>query len=152
MHLRLLILRTTQPWMLWWAVGLHFIWGWALLVRPTAGNLTVFVGLNRLVTDVGISSTILGLFLIVASLLAAAGLLLEGKIPRLALVSLLPQYALLLIALLSDLEVVVTAKNPATGQYVDRVLIISIIGPLMWAAILHTFAILERFVLRWSRS
>lgn len=139
----------SDPYILWYATGLHTIWGIAILVDPSMARLVTFVGLNRLAT---LGTTALGLVLFSTAVLAALALVYESHIGRrAALACVLPQYALILLSLVTDIEIFVTAENPITGQPVSRVVIGALLGPVVWASILHTMGVLERYVIQWRR-
>lgn len=141
-------IRFGYPWMILWAIGVHILWAVALLIRPSIVNLVILVGLNRF-TDSGLSPSALAVILILAASSALIGLSLEDKVkPRTCLLMLMSQYFLMIAAMLSDMEVIINSRNPMTGTHIDRVLLITLLGPMVLAAFLHTASILERFVFR----
>jgi hypothetical protein len=143
----IVIKAPTHPYILWYATGLHTIWGIAILVDPMMARLVTFVGLNRLSS---LGTTGLGLVLLSTAILAALALVYESRMNRTAaLACVMPQYALILLSLVTDIEIFVTAENPITGQPVDRIIIVALLGPVVWASILHTLGVLERYVLPW---
>lgn len=140
-----------RPWMLWYAVGLHTIWAIALLGNSDVERLVVLAGLNK-ISNVGIDPTSMAIILLLISISAAYGLHVETKLdPRIVFCLIVWQYLVLLIAVFSDLEILITGKNPANGEPVDRFIILALLGPVMWAGLLHSCAIIERFLLRWRR-
>lgn len=139
-----------QPWMIWWAIAVHTSWGIALLKEPALSRLGILVGIDRYV-DAGVPARVLGSILLVAAVMAATGLILDGhhklaKGPSLLMLA--PQYLILISALTTDLQTVFSASFH--GQPVGRTIVIVILGPVIAAALLHSVAIWERYS-RWSR-
>ncbi len=142
------LLRFGYPWMIVWAIGVHVMWGVALWTNKQAASLVLLVGLNHFIDDAHISARILGSALVIAALLAIVGIAIEGIAkPRTILAFLLPQYGLMIVALLSDAWIMCHGLKSAQGVEINRVLLMTILGPMMLAAALHTLSIIERFVL-----
>lgn len=142
------IVRFGYPWMIVWAIGVHLMWGIGLWVNDQVATLVLLVGLNHFIDEAHISPHLLGSLIALAALLAIIGLFLEGSAsPRTVLALLLPQYGLMIVALLSDSIILVHGLKTSAGVPIDRVLLFTILGPMMFAALLHTASIIERFVL-----
>lgn len=137
----------TRPYIIWWAILLHVVWGVSILFRPSIITLGILVGINRL-TDVGLSSMQVGSVLLIAALLALIALILDHRIPRHISISLLaPQYFILVLAFISDIEVLYYGE--VRNQSVDRIVLFTVLFPVMIGAVLHTLAIYERYT-RWT--
>lgn len=140
-------IRFGYPWMVVWGICVHLMWGMSLWFNAQVGKLTILVGLQRL-QGIGLNDQELGGVLIAVALLALWAIINEETFrPRALLAMLLPQYGLLVMALLSDAQVIIESKNPNTGAYISPVLLVTILGPVMIAALLHTLSIIERFVI-----
>ena len=134
-----------RPWIIWWAIALHLAWGFALIANSSVFPLAIFVGLHW-VRPLGIGAVTVGVLLITAALAAASGLLLDTRISRRSgLLLLMPQYAILLAAFVSDTQTVVTGF--VDGREIDRVILFVVLWPVMIAAVLHSLAIVERHAL-----
>lgn len=132
------------------SVGLHLTLAICVLIRPENSELLILSGLDRLIEGTGSSSGAFAVSLIVLSLFALVGVALENRIDmRLCTVLVLPQYAIMLLALFTSISVVIDGENPNTGQPVDRSLAITALAPVSWVAIGHTVAFWERYVSRW---
>lgn len=146
-------LRSDPPFMLWWIVGVHLAWAFGLAFEPAVLTRAIaLVGLDWLV-EWGMSSIQIAGILATFALLAAAGLLLErwarDHLPaRWALgfmaATLLPQYFLVLIAFTSDVNLLLNPPAGASGQPVASWILITVLFPVVWGALLHTAAILLR--------
>ena len=138
---------SSPPWIIWWAIAMHLAWGFAIAVDASVLPVAILVGLHWLVA-LHIGGVALGILLIVAALLAAGSLLLGHRLSnRLSLALLLPQYALLVAAVIADIQSIASGK--VDGNPVDRLLLFTALWPVMIAAVLHSFAIFERHV-RWT--
>jgi hypothetical protein len=146
-------LRYDPPFMLWWIVGVHLAWAGGLIFEPTVLTKAIaLVGLDWLV-EWGLSSTAIAAVLGSCALLAAAGLVLEKWTrdhlrPRAGLAfmagTLLPQYFLVLIAFTSDVWLLLNPPAGQSGQPVASWILITVLFPVVWGALLHTAAILLR--------
>lgn len=141
-------LRAPFPYVIWWAIFVHMAWGIALVYDSTITPLVVLVGLHW-VSLLGIDSVELGYVLIVAAIMATVGILAENRLPnRICFLLLLPQYALLVAAFVSDTQTIVVGEITNTSGVVinvDRLVLFTVLCPVMIAAVLHSFAIIERF-------
>lgn len=143
----LIVNRRLTPWMLWWAVGLHLVWAFVLVAFPETATLAVIVGLHPFL-ELGLTPDLVGIALFVAAALAGLGLVLETRIGLQATLAFLaPQYLILVIAFVSDVYLFVAGEYQ--GRRIDRETILVILWPLAWGALLHTLAILDRYLLRW---
>lgn len=134
--------KSRAAYIIWWAIGVHLAWGVALIVDPAVGPAAILVGLHWVIA-LGISGQLLGMFLIVAALLAAVSLLYTSRLSNIeALVMLLPQYALLVAAFVSDAQSI--ANGILLDKPIDRLLLFTALFPVMLAALLHSAAIIER--------
>lgn len=146
-------LRQDPPFMLWWIVGVHAAWAGGLLFEPDVLTRAIaLVGLDWLV-EWGLSSNMIAGILGGFALLAASGLVLErwareNLAPRRALgfmaATLLPQYFLVLIAFSSDVWLLFDPPAGQSGQPIASWILITILFPVVWGALLHTAAILLR--------
>lgn len=133
-----------SPWMLWYAVGLHYFWASALAFNgKEAEGAVILVGIKWL-SDIGFGPYTLAALLSFASTLALVGLLSERKMrPEHSFLLVLPQFLLMISASLSDSLAVI--NGGIEGRSIDRLLLVAALGPLIWAGILHTVAILDRY-------
>ena len=139
-------MRPHQPWILWWATGVHIILGIALLLHPEAGRLAVLLGLREVIGGIGTSA--MGLILIAVSVWTMFGILREAILPRRWIIAhLFPQYVLVIISLLTNVFILVD------GEYMGRPFNFwaGLVGlwPALLGSLLHTFAVLERYFIRW---
>lgn len=138
-----------RPYIIIWAIAVHIAWGVALLVDPAAAPAVILIGLHWMISY-GVDGPGLGVALLLAAGLALLGLLLGRRLSNLkALALLMPQFALLVAALISDSQSVFTGVLP-DGREVDRVLLFTALWPTMIAAVLHSVAIVERHS-AWTR-
>ncbi len=132
-----------SPFMLWWAVGVHYIWALALFHDSKITNLVILIG-TKWLTDWGLSAYLLAGLLASASSLAVIGLAAEKRInPVASFILVLPQFLLMIAGSLSDSEGVISGRINA--NHYDRFLLLALLGPLIWAGILHTASILDRY-------
>lgn len=147
-------LRYDPPFMLWWIVGVHFCWAVGLMYEPeTLTRAIALVGLEWLF-QAGLSYTFVSVTLGLFATLAAFGLLTERWVaqhwkPRKAMVFLavtvLPQYFLVLVALSSDVSILLDPDyRGSTGAPIGSWVLIAILCPVVWGAFLHTASILLR--------
>jgi hypothetical protein len=146
-------LRYDPPFMLWWIVGVHLAWAGGLIFEPDVLTRAIaLVGLDWLV-EWGLSSAMIAVVLGSCAILAGAGLVLEKWSrdhlrPRAAMAfmaaALLPQYFLVLIAFTSDLALLFEHKAGSNGQPIASWILITVLFPVVWGALLHTAAILLR--------
>lgn len=147
-------LRYEPPFMLWWIVGVHMAWAFGLLFEPvTLSSAIALVGLDWLVSS-GMTSEAIAFVLGSFAVLAAWGLIMEKWAinhlqPKVALaflaICLLPQYFLVVIAFTSDLSILLDPNyRSATGAPVASWILITILFPVVWGALLHTASILLR--------
>lgn len=130
------------PWIIWWAVGLHTVWGSALLLGgQSITRLIALVGLQEY-EALGIPPELLGVILIICSFMAVCSLVRDTLSNRVAFLLLLPQYSVLVLAFLSDAWAIATGQ--VSGQTVDRILLLVLLWPVLFAGVLHTLAIIER--------
>jgi hypothetical protein len=135
------------PWVIVFAIALHYLWGVALIVQPSVSEIAIFAGLDRFIS-LGISAQALGIILVIAASLATRGLLMPPNRKSLAL--LMPQYLLMVGALLSDTEALITGHVLGREAAVDRVVLATVLGPIIIAALCHSLAIIERHAFRWK--
>lgn len=130
--------------MLYYAVGVHLFWSLALFADPNGAlNAVVLVGTKWLV-DLGFGAYDLAILLTLASTFALIGLLGEKSMtPRNSFLLALPQFLLMIAASLSDTITIVAGEY--NGREINRFLLLAALGPLVWAGILHTIAILDRY-------
>lgn len=133
-----------SPWMLYYAVGVHYFWASALAFNgKEAEGAVVLVGIKWL-SDLGLSAGGLAALLAVASTLAVMGLLFERRLrPEQSFLLVLPQFLLMIAAALSDFSTIVGGRY--NGREIDRLLLLAALGPLVWAGVLHSIAILDRY-------
>lgn len=139
--------RFGYPWMIVWVCAVHLTIGLGLILRPQTESLLVISGLNRFIDFPFVDRYVLAAVLIIGAVLALIGVALEGVIkPKQCLALLIGQYGLVVAAMLSDLFVLQSAHNPATGAPYDRIVILVVICYGLYAGIFHTLSIVERFV------
>lgn len=137
-----------RPYIIWWAIAVHIAWGIALLVDPYVAPVAILVGLHWVI-DFGIEGATLGVALLIAATLAMVSLLAAKRLSNgVAFLLLMPQYALLVAAFVSDLQSVVSGQ--VAGRDIDRPLLFTALWPMVVAALLHSVAIVERHLL-WTR-
>jgi len=127
------------PWILWYAVVLHSIWGMLFLYDARAGWATAPHGILRLC---GGNAHVSGLVLLVCSLCAVYGILGYPWRPRLALLALLPQQILMLLTGFSVVKAIVWSQF-ADGVVRPWVFILADQSAGLLAALAHTGAILS---------
>lgn len=129
--------------MIYWAILVHVAFGIALLINPGVSAAVILVGLHWLVR-LGVEGPTLGIALLLAAGVALVSLVLDRRLSnRTALLLLMPQFALLVAAFISDVQSVVTGVLP-DGRKVDELVLFVALCPMMFAALLHSFAIVER--------
>ena len=134
------------------SVAFHVTIGACLLYRAANAELLVLSGLDGVSNFFGFNHATLGLFLILLGVLALAGVLLESRVDvRVATVLVIPQYSLMLWALMADLILIYNSVNPSTGASLNRSLVITVSAAVMCIAVGHTVAFIDRYVLRWLR-
>lgn len=153
-----ILVKEHQPWILYLIIAVHYVWAISIHQNSMVSALFILVGLDFL-ARLGIDGDALSTFLFTISTLALIGLLFEDNLGRWkSLLLLTPQYTVLFFAFLSDMNVLLTANvhcriESATCingiQHVDRWIIAAVLGMFMTAALLHTAAILERYIFRW---
>jgi hypothetical protein len=138
----------TRPYIIWWAIIVHVAWGIALISDPSIAPVAILVGLHWIL-GLGVQAPMLGGILIGAALLAMWSLVADTRLANhVSLLLLLPQYALLVAAFISDAQSV--GSGVVDGNDVDRLLLLVVLCPVMIAAVLHSVAIIERH-LRWTQ-
>lgn len=141
--------RRPFPHIIWLAIIVHVAWGVALLVDPSIAPVVILVGLHW-VMGLGVNAQVLGVLLLAAAALAAFGLIEEHRLSnRTELLMLMPQYALLLAALFSDVQTIWTGY--VGDREIDRLLLFTVLVAVMAMAVLHSAAIVERHLL-WTRT
>jgi hypothetical protein len=121
---------------------MHMVWGIALLIEPSIIQLVVLVGLHWIV-QIGVSAQIVGAMLVTAAILALFSLWADRALPKdLSLALLMPQYALLIAAFISDTQSIITGT--VGTQDVDRLTLFTVLWPVMIACVFHSMAIIER--------
>lgn len=137
-----------RPYIIIWAIAVHIAWGIALLVDPYVAPVAILVGLHWVI-DLGVEGSALGVALLFAAVLALISLLADKRLSnRVSFLLLMPQYALLVAAFISDLQSVV--EGQVAGRNIDRPLLFTALWPMVVAALLHSVAIVERHLL-WTR-
>lgn len=146
-------LRSEPPFMLWWIVGVHMAWALGLVFEPITLSAIALVGLDWLV-EYGLGADFIALILASFAILAAIGLLFEKWMrenlkPRVAMAvlatCLVPQYFLVIIAFTSDISILLDSDYRSTaGSPIASWVLITILFPVVWGAMLHTAAILLR--------
>lgn len=138
-----LVGRKPTPYIIVWAIAVHLVWGIALLTDPGVVSAIILVGLHWLIA-LGVDGPQLGLALIIAAGAAVVSLALGTRLSNLvSFLLLMPQYAILVAAFVSDAQSIVTG-SVSPGRDVDRLLLFTALWPTMAAAALHSAAIIER--------
>lgn len=140
--------------MLWWIIGVHYIWSIGLWQQPSIlTKLVALIGLDWVV-QLGLSANVMAIFLFTISTMAALGLVIEPNLRRrisrsrgliLMSICLIPQYLVVLIAFGSDLNTILSSSFH--GMHVERWVLLCALWPVAWGAILHTGAILEHYAI-----
>lgn len=139
-----------RPWIIYWAIVVHVAWGLALLFDPDVTPAVILVGLHWIIS-LGVDGPWLGTALLIAAGVALASLTADGRLPNwAAFLLLMPQFAILVAAFISDSQSVFSGVLP-DGRNVDRLLLFIALVPTMAAAVLHSIAIIERHS-HWTRS
>lgn len=140
-----------QPPMIWYAITLHWLYGGGLILAPRSQTLAILGGFQQFIDPLGTTGT--GILLITVATIAAIGLLIDGFFGimsrLLLLTSLLPQYMILLFALVTGLYKIafgleVFSQTQGTNIKVDDALVIIGLGPICLAALWHSVAIIIR--------
>lgn len=132
-----------RPYIIVWAIAVHIVWGFALLVDPTATPAVILIGLHW-VTALGVGGPLLGLLLLAVAVLALVSLIAGERLSNLISLGLLmPQFSLLVAAFFSDAQSSFTGVLP-DGRQVDQIVLFTALWPTMVAAVLHSIAIVER--------
>lgn len=137
-----------QPWMIWFAISLHLVYGSALIIWPaTTTALAILGGFDHLIAAFGATAT--GCILFGFASIAAIGVSFEqrlGKAP--AILLLMPQYSLLLYAFTASIVTITQGMevHSRSGGIVEvmRELIFIGVAPICLTAVWHTAAILAR--------
>lgn len=136
------LVRKSTPYIIWWAIAVHFAWGIALLLDPAVTPVVILVGLHWIIAF-GIDGPTLGLLLLIAAAPATISLVAGMRLSNLvSFLLLMPQYALLVAAFVSDAQSITTGL--VAGREVDRLVLFIALWPTMIAAALHSLAIVER--------
>jgi hypothetical protein len=133
-----------QPWMIWYAITLHFLYGSLLLIDEQNSSLALLGGFQHMLEPFGRVAT--GLTLIVAAALAVLGLAIEQhhKPKAIVLGCLFPQYAIMLTAMFSSVELFFEGIKTAQGQDISLTIVLFAVGPIALTAFWHSAAILEK--------
>lgn len=135
------------------SIGFHLTVAITLLINVRNKDLLLFSGLDKFSEFLGLNAYTLAASLIILASLAAAGILLERRINiKVCTALVLPQYSLMLWSLVSDIIVIFDSKNPATNARLDPSTILAVLAAVMWISIGHTYAFIERYIVRWLRS
>ena len=124
-----------QPWLLWYAVVLHTIWGMCFLINTSAfGATPVHVYKND-------PRMLIGLMFLTAAALGAYGLIFKPR-SLIGLLCLLPQQSLLVVS------ATVAIISVADGHYADGVIrptlfILVDQAPIILAVVFHTVALIS---------
>lgn len=141
-------MRPAQPWIIWWATGVHLILGIALVLHPASERLSVLLGLRGFIDLIGAQA--FGGLLILISAWAVAGILREAVIRRhWIIIHLFPQYFLVIAAFLSNALILVAGEYE--GQPFNFWTGLIGLWPTILASGLHTFAVIERYFIRWNQ-
>lgn len=137
-----------HPYIIYWAIAVHMAWGFALVADPTVPPVAILVGLHWILA-LGLNSQIVGLLLIAAAATAAFGLYLDRRISSSAsFLMLLPQYGILIASLVADVGSIISGE--VADRSVDRLLLFTVLWPVIVAALFHSLAIIER-QLAWNK-
>lgn len=132
------------PYIIWWAILVHIVWGTVLLIDPSIAPLVILVGLHWILA-LGVPIATVGCVLIAAAILSTIGLVLDNKLSRrTGLLLLMPQYTILIAAFISDLQSIVIGQ--VSGREVDHLILFTVLAPILIAALLHSLAIIERYL------
>ena len=125
----------SRPWIIWYAVGLHMLWGSLLLVSPSGYGVTALHVFQNLPRD-----------LMAGILFAASGLavwaVMRSRPSLKTLAALLPQQALLTLSAYAAVAAIVAAHY-GDGVMRPRIFILADQAPAIIAFALHTMAVIE---------
>lgn len=139
-------IRWGYPYMIFFTAGIHINTGLFMTLDARVGNLLPFFGLKEL-SSLGLTTFGLGVALMVVGALACVALILEPRLKlRIALLLLLPQYGLMVAAFLSDAWLLINGATSSSGNPVAFTILEPLVFIIMFAALLHTLSIIERFV------
>lgn len=147
-ELRLRQLLYNKPWMIWFAISLHLLYGLGLIIWPSINVVAIIGGFQHLLEWFG--KTGCGVVLTFVAVAAIVGLYLENRVTRwIGIILLMPQYIVLLLALFSGLILLIDGfyfTSSTTGQTtkLPAYTVIAGIGPICLAAFWHTLAILSK--------
>lgn len=137
-----------QPPIIWYAITIHLAYGIGYLVWGEVPLIAVLGGFSHFIEILGVRIT--SIVMLIVGSLALIGLVVDHRIPtpyrlQWQIATLLPQYGLLLFALLSSVLAMVnglTINKTEIGPFDPRV----ILGlmPISAASFWHTLAILAR--------
>lgn len=132
--------------MIAYAITIHLLYAMTLLRLDDVALLSLLGGFQHLIDALGKNGT--AALLIVVASVAAFGVAFEKRLPFWGAVGcLMPQFALLLYALISGLEIIITGRLQLDGtrRDLDRWLLAGGVGPICLAAFWHSLAIIQRF-------
>lgn len=142
-HALIKLRQRDLPFMLFWAVGVHLGFGLALLSNKHVPSLSVLLGLH--VWGDLLGATIFGLILIMFGLLALTGLLFEGQLSRKQVLAFLaPQYCVIFSGFC--VATYILEQGSFHGRPFDFWVGFAGLWSGMVAAMLHTWAVLNRYV------
>lgn len=135
--------------MIWYAISLHYMYGFLLLFGPEKLQaVAILGGFDALLKNIGLTAT--AILLIAVATIAVFGLLAERRISESwSIACLFPQYIVLLLALTNSIVIILDdfyVESARTGEMVrvPWVTLVYAVGPIALAAFWHTFAILYR--------
>ena len=126
-------------WTLWMAILMHMLWGVILLASKEVEN-QVFI--YRLRDWCNCSGGTIGIILIMVSVLAVVGLIVNGKRQSISLILIFPQTVLLLLHAGFSILSIVDGETPIGGEYDCNVLLMTFL-PVILIAVLQIITLVE---------
>jgi hypothetical protein len=138
------VARPPTPWILWWATIVHLVLGTLLILHPEVASVSVLIGLH-IFLEAGMSPQFLGAITLFAGLCSVCILLTEHQRTLTQIViGIMPQYMLVFVSFMADAHIVVSGEF--MGRPVPFPTAMAGLWPIMCAALMHTFAIIERYM------
>lgn len=138
----------TTPWILILAIWVHICFGIALIANEEVSRIAILAGINTITDPQLVDHTLTGLIIITFALMASLALIFDKSFGRnISICLMFPQYAVLLMAVVTDIYVLITRE--VSNREVNFWTLFSALNIMIGLGILHTGAVLERYWRRW---
>lgn len=125
------------------------MWGILLITSPSVREYAIVGGASA-IGDLSNSNYFSGFILIFFAIIALFGIFTEKRFhPLVSLLLVMPQYLILFSSIIIDTFIFITGEYK--GEPVPYTISLAFLFPIYLGAILHTCAIVERYILRWIR-